>query len=334
MSRLLTSLQLPLVSALPATAEMGQLVCLSTTGQVYKWQSNGRTTGWMPLTTKTDGSVDLPTETSASPASPTSGQTLFPRKRGFRRLAWETPDAAVRDAQTFMARQNCRWLRPNAGMPSLSSDGLLSNPSGTLTARSPTFSSLFAAAPRIGLVTAASAGAVAGVRHGAPIVALGTGAGQTAYGGFEFVCRFGLSSYAANMRAACGLFNTVAALSNQDVSANTNFVGIGKDAADTTWSIMSAGASGGATKIALGANFPANTSGVDLYELALFTPPGGTNVAYAVTRLNTGDYAEGVITSPLPAPTIGLAPQLWCCNNGLLVSVALDMVSMYLETDT
>lgn len=281
-----------------------------------------------------DGTIDLPTDYPYDPAVPATGITLYSKKRGFRRPAWVGPDGYDVTVQSFMGRQSCRWLKANAGTASISADGLVANVTGTNTLRAVAFTSYFAAATRVGLVTAATAGATAGLRHGSPIVALGAGSGQTAYGGFEFICRFGINTYSPNMRLACGLFANTASLTNQEASANTNFIGIGKDGADTTLSIMSNGASGTATKIALGANFPATTAGVDFYELTLYTPPGGTTVAYAVARLNTGDYAEGVITSPLPGATVALGPQLWCSNNATAAAVALDMSVMYLETDT
>ena len=93
------------------------------------------------------------------------------------------------------------------------------------------------------------------------------------------------------------------------------------------------------TPISLGANFPANTLSTDAYELALFAPANQTGIYYEVTRLNTGNVATGAITTDgaaitLPAPT-ALLTYSWNyrTNNATALSVGLDIMSDYIETD-
>ena len=335
MSQFLGQLTVPVVSALPGTGAPGQVVVLASTSQFFKWQTVGGSTGWMAFGIQTDGTQDLPVDyTSSQPAVPTSGLSLFARRRGGQhRPAWINPDGYHLSAQSFLGRQKVRRIAPIGGSTTISTDGVNASTQGTVTARTPALTSFFNAANRVGFVTAATAaGSTAGVRSGGGQVGAGAGTGSGAYGGFEFVCRFGISATATSMRVACGLFNNTAVLTNQDVSANTNMLCIGKDAADTVFSVMCNG-TGTAVKTSLGANFPANTAGVDLYEFACYCPPGSTTYQWSVTRLNTGDYAEGTFTSG-PAAGVILAPQLWCTNGTVLTAAAVDLVGMYLETDT
>ncbi len=89
--------------------------------------------------------------------------------------------------------------------------------------------------------------------------------------------------------------------------------------------------SGTATKIDLGANFPANTANIDWYEAWLTFLASG-NVAYAVMRLNTGDFASGTISSDLPAANTSLIlPQFNVTNGAVAAAVSLDVGGYYLN---
>ena len=67
---------------------------------------------------------------------------------------------------------------------------------------------------------------------------------------------------------------------------------------------------GTASKIDLGANFPANrTAGSALttvYSIELYNAPASTSVLYRVTNKETGVVAQGTLSSDLPATTQGL----------------------------
>jgi hypothetical protein len=183
-----------------------------------------------------------------------------------------------------------------------------------------------------------SSGSAAGISCGARFNSTtscwmrGTVAGT---GGFTNVWRFGVSDAAAvsDARLFCGLVGTTAALGNVNPSTQLNIIGVGADSGESTLSMMSNDASGTATKVALGANFPANTLSTDLYELALFSAPCGSTVYYRVERLNTGDVATGSLTTDLPAAGQLLSLQLWRNNGTTALAVAVDLVSMYIETD-
>ncbi|MFB2533445.1 hypothetical protein ACEYYA_14865 [Paracoccus sp. p3-h83] len=124
---------------------------------------------------------------------------------------------------------------------------------------------------------------------------------------------------------------------NIDPYAHTNLIGLGHGEADTNFKIFWGG-SVPQPPIDLGANFPCNTSGVDVYDLSLFAPPGAGIVHYEVARLNTGHVATGTLSGPpgiaLPGQTTLLSYQYaWRSNHTTAASVAWDIMSDYVETD-
>ena len=94
------------------------------------------------------------------------------------------------------------------------------------------------------------------------------------------------------------------------VASLQNIIGIGSDALDSNLQVFTNDTSGTATKIDLGANFPANrTSGsalTTIYQVQIYNPSGSANVYYKVVNLETGNSVEGTLTSDLPAHTQGL----------------------------
>jgi hypothetical protein len=160
--------------------------------------------------------------------------------------------------------------------------------------------------------------------------------------GFYKVTRFGISDSTlvspANM--FIGVSSTTAAPSGgTDPSALLNLIGVGHASTDTNLKIFYGGTAS-QTPIDLGANFPINTVDTDVYELALFSPPGNDyNAYYEVTRLNTGNVATGIIAGDgggaiLPAPALFLTYGWhWRSNSTSTAAVSLDIMSDYIETD-
>ena len=128
---------------------------------------------------------------------------------------------------------------------------------------------------------------------------LRTNSGQTPLlrnrAGLRCYAVFGISDAAAvaNARMFVGLNTTTASMSNAEPSSQTNCIGLGADAGETTFSIMHNDGSGAATKIALGANFPADTRNADIYALTLTAQPGAATVEYLVERYNSDPVTPG-----------------------------------------
>jgi hypothetical protein len=208
---------------------------------------------------------------------------------------------------------------------------------GTATLRNVAATNLFTRMRRLGFVGAATAGSAAAARVAVAQITVGNGSGL---GGFHKIIRWGISDAAlvSNARTFNGISAATTAPTNVEPSTLTNIIGMGHGAADTTMKIFYGG-SVAQPPIDLGANFPANTTNTDAYELALFSPPSvdGT-VYYEVTRLNTGHVAIGTLSgnpgTALPANTTLLTySQIWRFNNTTAAACGLDIMSDYIETD-
>jgi hypothetical protein len=93
------------------------------------------------------------------------------------------------------------------------------------------------------------------------------------------------------------------------VASQLNIIGVGSDT-DANLQIFHNDGSGTATKIDLGANFPANRDAgsamTTMYSFELYNEAGSTEVMYKLTNNETGNSTEGTITTDLPASTQGL----------------------------
>ncbi len=140
------------------------------------------------------------------------------------------------------------------------------------------------------------------------------------HGGFRFVStwRVADTAYGSTCQNFHGLIGTTSEIAVGgagliQVSTLTNCIFVGNDGADANLQVMHNDATGTCTKIDLGANFPANrTAGAamtTMYAVEIYNGVRETSVKYRVTNLETGDIAEGTITTNLPATTQGLAIQ-------------------------
>jgi hypothetical protein len=153
----------------------------------------------------------------------------------------------------------------------------------------------------------ASAGRYTGSRGSALLFYLG--------GGFKYVCDFYISdtAFGSGCRQFYGMQGGTTDLTYTDsvlVSSLINCIGVGSDSLDTNLQVFHNDGTGTATKIDLGINFPANrTSGSSLttvYSIELFNAPNSSEVLYLVTNKETGNSAQGTISSNLPLTTQGL----------------------------
>ncbi len=274
------------------------------------------------------------------PAAPANSGTLFARMLAGRVLpAMVGPSGPESLLQPWMARKAVGYWRPPGNAITLAAVGSYTAPTlvGTATARNVATTNLFTRQLRLGLVSAATAAALAESRVAVAQVTIGNGAGL---GGFTKVVRFGCSDAAtvAGARQFVGVSSNTAAATNVEPSTLTNSIGVGHGAADTNLKLYFGGSAAQAP-IDLGVNFPANTLSVDAYELALFAAPENGNVGWMVTRLNTGAVASGMLTAAtaglqLPLNTTLLSyHKAWRTNNAALLAVGLDIISDYIETD-
>jgi hypothetical protein len=136
--------------------------------------------------------------------------------------------------------------------------------------------------------------------------------------GWRMCVAFGVSdtAYNSGARQFYGMTATTASLglsSTLTVDSLLNIVGIGSDASDTNLQIFHNDGSGTATKIDLGASFPANrTAGAvatDFFVFELYNPYNSNNVYYKATSLENNVTVEGTITTNLPSNTTPITIQ-------------------------
>ena len=281
---------------------------------------------------KVGGAIDLAT---TNPTTPAAGNVrMFRRSIAGRQMpAFVGPSGLDSAVQPLFARNKIGRLTPLGNQTTISSDGLISPTNfGTTTNRSVSTTNLFTRTRRIGFSTNTTAGTVAGTRIASSQFTMGNGAGL---GGFFWVVRFGFSALVSDTRAFFGM-RPDSTPTNVEPSGLTNCIGVGRGAADSNLVLYSGGSSPGAP-IDLGPDFPANTSNVDLYELALFSPPAQAGlVNWQVTRLNTGHTASGQLigtSSVLPTTALLSGAHFWITNNASAAAVGFDLVSLYVETD-
>lgn len=242
-------------------------------------------------------------------------------------------------AQPWLARNKIGIWQPPGNATTLPAVFGYTAPTfvGVPATRSVSTTNFFTRMRRLGyLSTAATAGSMMSCRIPAAQVSTGTGS----MGGFHKILRFGISDAAAvsTARMFIGMSSSTTAPTNVEPSTLLNCIGIGHGAADTNFKLFYGGSTA-QTPIDLGVNFPANTLSTDAYELALFSPPsGGGEVYWEITRLNTGDVASGIILPSggvaLPGSTTLLSYNWgYRTNNATALSVGLDLMGDYIETD-
>lgn len=285
------------------------------------------------------GALDL-THSGTIPSAPVGAVTVFSRSVGGRLMpAFMGPSGLDSSLQPILARNKVGYWAPPGNATTV--PGVFGytahTATGTATARNVATTNTFTRMRRLGYVSAATAGALAGARVAVAQITVGDGSGK---GGFHKVIRFGISDAAtvSGARMFVGVSSSTGAPTNVEPSTLTNVIGVGHRAADTNLHIFHGGSSA-QTPISLGAGFPITAGSAIPYELALFSPPGQNAVVmYQVTRLDTGAIAEGTLSGSggviLPATTTLLTYlQAWRTNNATALAVGLDIMSDYIETD-
>lgn len=269
-------------------------------------------------------------ETSSTPSVPTYGVSVFSKSRAGRRmLAQVGPSGVDYSLQPVLFANKIGWWTANGNGTTVSVVNLGNSTTGTATTRNVTTASFAQSLRRIGYVSAATAGSSAGTRHNALQFWAGN---ETGSGGYFYCARFVVSQVTATSRLFIGLWGSAAAMSNAQTSTRTNVLGFGTDSGQTTMRWFYNNASGTASSVDLGSDFPTTTVNV-AYDARIFCPPNGTTIFYALERLGTPYVAEGFVDTNIPLNTQLLSPQIWINNGTTAAACAIDVVSQYIETD-
>jgi|GEM_PF-2624753 len=233
------------------------------------------------------------------------------------------------DVRDSARRRYVEWF-PNVNTTTLNAQGLTATVTGTATAAAMSNTSMFSQSPRLIFASAASAGSSAGVNGAQLIVWRGSSSDR---GGFYLLMRFGWEVPQAQGRCFAGLRGSTAAIGNVNPSTLTDIIGVGFDSGQATMRMLFNDASGTASAVDLGANFPSN-AGHDFYELMLAAEPAASEVKWRVERLNSGHIATGTINSDMPAAGTFLTPYLWGNNGTTAAAVQIALHTMYLENSS
>jgi hypothetical protein len=274
--------------------------------------------------------------TESNPAAPAAGKVrVFGRNVGGRMMAaFKGPSGLDSSLQPILSRNKVAWANPQGNGAVIAAVGLTMTATGTATAANVATTNLHQSMKRVNAqVTTAATTAVAGFRHAAAQWFLG--ASGRKFGGFHFVCRFGPATGAAantTRRGFCGFSSIVTASTDVNPSTLANIIGVGCDSTDTTYQIMHKNGTATATKINTGIVKSA-ADVTEVYELAMFNPPGSSQVTFEFTNLTTDAVFRHTATTNLPASTTLLAPQLYYSVGGVSSVIGAALMSMYIETD-
>ena len=288
------------------------------------------TSGVLSATGGGGATTDL-TNQSSNPSTPAAGHTTL-----FSKIIANKPTLSVIDENGLAdLMQSALWDKPlvafiagfnNGGFSSYigATSGLNQSINGdsgySSSSRAYATTSIITKTPRFGLSSSATAGTMAYFRDLLPQFLVGDG---TAGSGFFYSTKFAITDASlVSGKRFIGLQYNISPWS----SMNSLDIYMGCRAGDTTWKIKA----GSATEVDLGANFPCNTTGVDIYSLQFYSPisPAGM-VYYRVERINTGNVATGSFSSVGLSSAMG--PVAYVHNGATALAASIDVGTTYIS---
>lgn len=289
-----------------------------------------------------DAQGDLRLDSSATPTAPGADQTTFIPCRiaasgGRVWPKFKGEDGINITMATHQGRNSIVWGQAaGSATTSIASIGGTALTSvGTATARNFATTSRLTRAKRLAYVSAATAGAAAGL-YASSLAMQQCTVGGAAGGGFLAVFRFAVSdaSLVAGAHAMIGM-RTATTAPGAAVNPNTllNLVVLAQTNGSANWQICYGGS---AAQTPIDTGIAINIT--DLLEFTLYArPDDATKIAWRLENISAGTVATGVLTgvagTALPANTTVLGPLLWRSNNATAAAIGIDIVSYYIESD-
>lgn len=275
-------------------------------------------------------SLGLPIQT-ATPAGVADILKLFASRRAersmLRMIGQNALDVTLQPA--LFGNQVMIMMPSAAGAQSLinMSTSLLNTGTGSSqTTGSTAMTNNLTATRRMLFNTGTTATGHSGIRTAAAEIFRGNAVGR---GGWFYVARFGVETFAADIRVLIGLSNNSTAIT-ADPSAQGNQIGLIKDSADTNWHFMSRGST--LNKFNTGV---AVTQG-EILDFFCFAPPFGSFVAFMLMNPITGAIlAEHVVnvSADMPGATTGMWPKICIQSVTGTTAKSLAIAKLYIETD-
>lgn len=297
----------------------GSLLTLSGSAKVYS----------APIATDLK-TPNLTEYTTTTPTAPADGSLLFSRKRAGRNtLAQIGPLGRSFDLQPGVGPRKVAWFSAKGSAANTTNQifGLAFTSSGTATSRALASTNLLTMTRRNGYVPASAATNIpAGLTTDVAMAYRGNAAGR---GGFYFVSRFGFTTWTAGNRMFCGMLDFFG-VNTGEPSAGTNLLGIGCDSTDTTFQAMANDATGTATRTNSSITIAANV----LYEVRAYVDAAGTTEYVSIEDITNGTFFEASFTTDLLATTTAVAPFVFANTGTVTTGAAIDISSIYLESET
>lgn len=298
-----------------------------------QYNSSSAFSGAANLVIDAGGSPNTGDYSSTNPATPSTGLTAFSRNRcGYRRLSVIGADANPKELASFQGSTFIHTaVATGSGSTNTTQYGFsASTVTGTATAVTYAPSSLLGAFSRVSYLSTAGTSASCGALWNNRIMCRGSVAGC---GGFEMVCRVSIDVIAASQAFMAACVSVTADIGDTDPSAQVNMIGFGADAGDSNLQFMHNDGSGTATKVDLGVNFPAKTSGA-IYELRIGCLPNDSVMYYSAQRLDVAQFTEGNANSDLPTNTTLMEFQLHGGTRAVGTAVTVGFQQLYIEVLT
>lgn len=341
----------------PASPADGSEWLDSTTGIKYVRYNDGNSTQWVQFGVASgaingfmadgvaitpNGNLNYLSPVTDPPTAPTDGFTFFSRSVASRNFpAFVGPSGLDTALQPLLARNKVGYWNPSGNATTVPGVFGITAPTAVGTATSRTVSAVSGPKRmrRLGYSSATTAGALAG--HRISYAQFSCGSGINDGSGFMLISRFIPSDAAvvAGKRMFVGMINSGSAPTNVEPSVLKNFIGVAQLSTDATQLYLVYGGSVSQTPIPLGTDL-GNFSGLssDAFELAVFCPNSEANTFNVqVTNIFTGVTVIQTITgnaAVIPQSSTLLTYSAWTCNNATALATAVDICSIYIETDS
>ncbi len=277
-----------------------------------------------------DDGIVIPKAASAPPAPSTGNVRVFAKSIGGRMMpTFMGPSGLDSSLQPHLARNGWAMWTPTFNSTTISALGAGAlTATGTATAANYATTSKHTRARRVDyLVTVAATTAVAGYRFPTAVYRANEG-----YHHIARVCPATGVTGVSTRRCFVGMSSSTAAPTDVNPSTLTNIIGVGYDAADTNWQVMTNDGTGTATKTDTGIARP-SADRASIFSIMIFVPPGGANATIQIVDEDTGSSYETTVTTDLPSTTTTMAPRGYTSVGGTSSVVGLTLFGLYLETD-
>lgn len=282
--------------------------------------------------------IPLATDNAGTPIQPDTGITMYAQARaGRRRPAWIGVSGIDVAAQCILgANKIAYWGATgnsiaafNTATPGICLINWLQTTGGTLTTRSVQTTNLFTSTRRMGF--SAGTGTSVGVCHNVPQWC-------TAYG-FEMVARFGIGTLpnTGSVTLMAGMTSSSSILTSITGNGSGVYLKLVSSPATVSYSaqiVYVANSTETVVQTLTTDFFAAMNSTSDFYEFRLFCAPNSPTINWRVEKLNSTESQTGTFPNSVMPDIMLMSPTISGFCSATSSGTILDVISVYMETDT